>query len=251
MTNDNDMDNADPINTTRKSNDQLRSDINILKQRKRKIDETRKFVPLTGIIISLIMLIVYFFSGKSVSALVIGIFYFCVSIIYPLLRISDPITNEIDSLESELSLNLTGVEAKEERAERLFKAHDVGLRRYYDQALSQTKVIFIIGIFCILVGFGFIAASFYIIYEKDSSTNINEKILIGVLGTASGVLTNFVAVIYMKIYSETTKSFTSFHYKLVSSNHLHFVNFLISKIEDKNVLNDTLRDISSKITEKI
>ncbi|UOE51079.1 hypothetical protein MTO98_08325 [Mucilaginibacter sp. SMC90] len=99
--------------------DQLRKDINILKQQKRKIDDTRKFVPITGILIFVIMLIVYFFF-KSIIALVIGIFYFGVALIYPLFRLSDPITNEIDSLESELSLSLTGVEAKEERAERLF-----------------------------------------------------------------------------------------------------------------------------------
>jgi hypothetical protein len=235
----------------KKNNDHLRSEINLLKERKRSIEETKRFVPISGMIVSGIMVVLYFVLGKSVSALVIGVFYFCISMIYPFFRLSDPINNEIDALETELSLNLTGVEAKEERAERLFKSHDIGLRKYYDQALSQTKVIFLIGIFCVFVGFAFIGTSFYIIYEKGAGSKIDEKILIAVLGTISGILTNFVAVIYMKIYSKTAESFTSFHIKLVSSNHLHFANFLLSKIKDESVLNETLKDISNKIADKL
>ncbi|WP_371825425.1 hypothetical protein [Mucilaginibacter sp. SMC90] len=102
-----------------------------------------------------------------------------------------------------------------------------------------------------VVGFIFIGLSFYFIFNEKDNSLFREKILIGILGTSSGILTNFVAVIYLKMYSETTKSFTSFHYKLVSTNHLHFVNFLLSKIDNKDVLNKAIKEISDKITNKI
>ena len=250
------MEDSDSAENKKKDIDELRSKIHELKQQKIKVEETKKFVPLTGILIFVVMLIVYFFIIKSTVAVVIGIFYFFIALIYPLFGLSEPIANEIDALESELAFSLTGVEAKEERAERLFKLHDIGLKKYYDQALNQTKVIFIMGIFCMIVGFVFIGLSFYFIFTNsgnniNKASLLNEKILVGVLGTASGILTNFVAVVYLKMYNETTKSFTSFHYKLVSTNHLHFVNFLLSKIEDKEIFNKALKDIATKVTKKI
>jgi hypothetical protein len=231
--------------------DDLRRQINILKERKRSIDGSKRHVPFSGVIISIVMLIVYYYTRSSIP-LIIGIFYFTIAIIYPFLRITAPIDTEIEALEGELSFELTGVDAKEERAERFFKAHDIGLRKYYDQALNQTKVIFVVGIVCIIIGFGFIGTSFYLLYVKNNIfRNIEEKILIATLGTISGILTNFVALIYLRIFVETTKSFTSFHQKLVSSNHLYFVNLMLSKIEDKETLNATIKEISQKITEKI
>ncbi len=229
----------------------LRDEIEQAKARKHLFDQFGKVLPLTGVVICVTMLLLYFSLEKDPVFLGIGIFYFVIVLIYPVFNLSKSIGLEIEALQSELSLILTGVEAIEQRAERLFKSHEINLRRYYDQALTQSGFIFVVGIVCILIGFCFVGLSFYLLYDEKLADDNYTKTVITILGIASGVLTNFVAIIYLKIYAQTTKSFTNFHEKLVTTNHLHFANFLVSKINDKKILNASLRDISKKITEKL
>jgi len=184
----------------------------------------------------------------------LGIIYLAISILYPIFDLGESIAIEIEALQSDLSLGVTGNEALEQRAERLFKSHEIGLRRFYDQALKQSNVIFITGIICLLFGFSFLGYSFYYIINlksiKEPTTIFYEKILISSLGIASGILTNFVAVLYLKMYERTIRSMTSFHGKLVTTNHLHFANFLIAKISDKKVMDESLREIATKIIQQ-
>ena len=65
-----------------------------------------------------------------------------------------------------------------------------------------------------------------------SQESFNEKILTAIVGLVSGILTNFVAAIYLKMFAETISTLSGFHRKLVTTNHLHFANFLLAKISD-------------------
>ena len=237
---------------TDNSNDieNLRADVENAKRRKLFYDKLRKSVPLIGVTISISMMTVYYFYNEPII-LGIGIFYFIVAITYPMFELGKSVNTEVEALESEISLRTTGSDAIELRAERLFKAHEIELRRYYAQSLKQNNIIFIVGVFCILAGFGFIALSFILIGGQSHDDNFNQKVLISVLGISSGILTNFVAIIYLKIFSNTLKAFTTFHNKLVSTNHLHFVNFLVSKIGDQDTRNQSLKVLSDKIADKI
>ncbi|MEL6718993.1 MAG: hypothetical protein AAFP82_09780 [Bacteroidota bacterium] len=179
----------------------------------------------------------------------IGVFYLLIAIIFPSFKIGKSLNTEIDSLQSELMLGLTSSDAVEERAERLFKSHEIDLKKYYDQALSHSASIFFAGIICLGIGFAFIGASIFIItksnfHESMIAMEKYDKILVAILGTVSGILTNFIGAIFLKMYSETIKSLRTFHEKLVSTNHLHFSNFLISKIENKRLRENTLKEIS-------
>lgn len=232
-------------------NEKLRAEIQIAKRRKIFFDKLAKAVPVTGITIFSLMSIVYFGWSREPWILIFGGFYFAIAIIYPFIDLGKSIALEIESLQSELDLNLTGTDAKEQRAERLFRAHEIDLRRYYDQALTHSNAIFLLGVFCVVIGFCFVGVSFYLVYSEMDKPDFAEKVLIGSIGTISGVLTNFVAVVYLKMYAETVNSFTTFHNKLVTTNHLHFANFLTAKISDKSVVDNTLRDLSIKIIDGV
>lgn len=232
--------------------EKLRQEIGIAKRKKIFYDKVRKTVPVTGIVVFIILTSIYFIlDHKYPLALIIGIFYLVIAIVYPLTDFGKSIALEIEALESEISLKFTGSDAIEERAERLFKSHEIDLRKYYNQSLKQSNLIFLVGIFCIIVGFAFIAIIIYIVYYSTNSKPFEEKLLIGILGALSGVLTNFIGIIYLKMFSETLTSFTIFHNKLVSTNHLHFANFLISKIHEQTIRDETIKSICEKISENI
>jgi hypothetical protein len=69
------------------------------------------------------------------------------------------------------------------------------------------------GLTCILLGFGVIAVAFWLI--RDASTDgVSEQIIVGTLGAVGGTLANFIAVIYLRMHSETVRSTTEFHNRL-------------------------------------
>lgn len=100
------------------------------------------------------------------------------------------------------------------------------------------------------MGFIIVGATIYLLVNLNQKFNFNEKLLLGIIGTISTILSNLVGGIYLKMYSETVKSLTEFHHRLVVTHHLHFSNFLISKITDKELREKTLMDLVIKIAEK-
>lgn len=227
-------------------------EIEVLRSRKNFYDRLRTGVPPFGFVLSFILFLIYYYTSYQYQfVLGLGLFYFAIAILYPAFDLGESISIEIEALESKISLGAKGSEAIEQRAERLFRSHEIGLRRFYDQALKQSNVIFIAGIICLVFGFCFMGYTFYYIIKAKPTTEqdllFNEKILISSLGILSGVLTNFVAVLYIKMYERTIRSLTTFHDRLVTTNHLHFANFLVSKISDKKIFDDTLKELSLKI----
>lgn len=89
-----------------------------------------------------------------------------------------------------------------------------------------------VGLICILAGMVIIITTLVFLFNSN-----NNEVVISVTGGVAGVLTNFIGVIFLKMYSETVKSLSTFHERLVATHHLHFSNFLISKI-----FNDPLRE---------
>ncbi|MEV6645848.1 hypothetical protein [Amycolatopsis sp. NPDC051371] len=119
----------------------------------------------------------------------------------------------------------------EPRAMKLFQVHSQQLKRYYDQALRQRGLIFLTGIFCIVAGFSVIAVAFVLLRTMDPAGAL-EKILVAALGAIGGILGNFIAVVYLRMFTETVKSIGTFHDRLVATHHLYFANFLVSKVAD-------------------
>ncbi|WP_329049816.1 hypothetical protein OG738_43360 [Amycolatopsis sp. NBC_01488] len=146
--------------------------------------------------------------------------------------------------QQDLDAMLKGAEL-ERRAMKLFQVHSQQLKRYYDQALRQRGFIFFTGIFCIFAGFSIIVMAFVLLKSAGPGSSL-EKILVASLGAIGGILGNFIAVVYLRMFSETVKSIGTFHDRLVATHHLHFANFLVSKVADANG-----RDVAFRLVAEI
>ncbi|WP_373211864.1 TRADD-N-associated membrane domain-containing protein [Fusobacterium mortiferum] len=156
--------------------------------------------------------------------------------------IFDKIKETSDELEY---LNIED-ESDIKKAEKQFKLHQNELQKYYSQNLSHSQKIFYTGIVCIILGFGIIAFTMWILSTK----NINNTLELMITGGIGGVLSNFIGVIYLKMYSETLKVLIEFHNKLVYTHNLHFSNYLLAKVENKELKEKILQEAILAIVKK-
>lgn len=160
------------------------------------------------------------------------------------------IKTEIQSIENELDLMSIKESSREQRAEKLFKLHQIELKKYYDQTLSHSQWIFWVGLLCIFLGFAIIGITLYFVistspldyvfYSISEKKELPQKIIVSSLGAIGAILSNFIAVLYLKMYSQTIKSLTEFHNRLVITHHLHFGNYLVSRIDNNDKREETL-----------
>ncbi len=156
---------------------------------------------------------------------------------------------EIRDTKNELDLLSISVDSIQQRAEKLFKLHQFELEKYYTQALRQSARIFLVGIFSILVGFAIIALTFYLVGFRFGDQATQARIIIASVGAVGTVLANFIGAVYVKMFSETLKSLTEFHNRLVLTHHLHFGNFLSAKISEEKKRDETLAKMASALAQ--
>ncbi|MGH0944863.1 TRADD-N-associated membrane domain-containing protein [Bacillus mycoides] len=145
-----------------------------------------------------------------------------------ILRVPSEYVIEIQEIENELDLLSISHSSLEERSEKLFKHHHLELKRYYDENLKQSSWIFIVGIVCIGIGFAIIGLTLYFLIA-NLSNELENKIIVASVGAIGAILSNFIAVIYLKMHAETVKALTEFHNRFVNTHHFYFSNFLLSK----------------------
>ena len=110
--------------------------------------------------------------------------------------------------ERETEQKIQRIEKKaEDNPERVQYAWDVArikLEEYFDKNLSQVSSIFWVGVFVMIVGFGFIL--FGIVRSFiDSST-----IKVSYVAAAAGVVTEFIGATFMMIFRSTLQQATSY-----------------------------------------
>jgi hypothetical protein len=180
----------------------------------------------------------------------LGLLYGLALLLFSGLRPTSNLEIEIRDIENELDLLSIKDTSIEQRAEKLFKLHQFELKKYYDQTLRHGAWIFYTGLACIVLAFVIIGITLYLVVSSSTAKEFSEKIVIASLGAVGAVLSNFIAVIYLKMYSETIKSLTEFHNRLVLTHHLHFSNFLTAKITDKTLREKTLAEIASNLAKQ-
>lgn len=158
------------------------------------------------------------------------------------------VEEELQNLDLEIDLQQYEVSISERRAEKILRIHQVQLRRYYDLNLNQNVWIFVIGVFCIVLGATIVALTFYWITNRASA--LEEKIIVASIGGVGAILTNFIAAIYLKMHSTASESLNVFHSKLVESQELLLSNLLASRIGDEQKRWDTLSVISTNIVQR-
>lgn len=217
----------------------LQKEIINLNERKTNRQKVNKAIIITSFVFIIIAILAGLLMGTYNNFFVIvTAAYSLVFLLSPLIRQNTEFDNRIQQLNEELDLLKIGKESIELRAEKQFKVHQSELKRYYDQSLKHGSWIFYIGILNLIIGVGIIVLAMYLISQNNSDNN-SDKILIGIIGGVAGILTNFIAAIYLRMYSGQTKSLNEFHNRLVYTNHLHYSNFLISKIYDEKLRSET------------
>ncbi len=174
------------------------------------------------------------------------IVYGIVLITFPLAKPLSEQAIELQEIENELDLLSISHSSLEERSEKLFKHHHFELKRYYDENLKQSSWIFLVGIACILIGFVIIGITLYFLIA-NSSNELENKIIVASVGAIGAILSNFIAVIYLKMHAETVKALTEFHNRFVNTHHFYFSNFLLSKIQNEDKREDALVELALKI----
>jgi hypothetical protein len=158
------------------------------------------------------------------------------------------VRHELTTLEA--AADLDGLlDARKKRAHSLFRLSSAEVQQYYDQALRQRKYVFNLGVICLFIGFVSVAASLWIIYSQPE-TQLSDKIVVASLGAVSGILANFVAVIFLRMFSETVKSMVDFHQRLVTTHHTYLANLMASGITNEALRNSTLADLAHSIPSK-
>ncbi|KJH55742.1 hypothetical protein UF14_17380 [Bacillus licheniformis] len=149
----------------------------------------------------------------------------------------------IKVIKNELSL----LDSPESRSETLFRQHHFDLNGYYELNLKQNKIVFKVGIICIILGFVVIGVTF-VLLASDILKGVQTKMIVAAIGALGAILSNFIAAIYLKMHTNTIKTMTEFHNRYVNTNHLYFSNYLISNIKDDKKREETLATLALNLS---
>lgn len=149
---------------------------------------------------------------------------------------------DLKEVEIEIDLQQYQVSIAETRAEKILRINDSQLQRYYNVNLSQNMWVFGLGIFCILLGILVIVGTLYAVLAFAET--LETKIIIGILGSISSLLTSYIAAIYLKMHAEASLHLGSFHGRLVDTHQTLLANLVTSRIEDPKLKEETLSKLA-------
>lgn len=132
----------------------------------------------------------------------------------------------------------------EQNAYKLFQVNSSELKRYYDQALKQRALVFSLGIFCILGGFAVIGITMYVLIYSLPHASLAEKLVVGALGVVGGILSNFIAIIFLHMFRAIVTSMVDFHNRLVLTNHIYFGNLLLARVTNPAIREQALSKLA-------
>jgi hypothetical protein len=219
---------------------QLEAYLASLKQRGRRLARARNLSLFSGVLILFVAVPFALLEAGPLAAGYVGI-YAALALVF-VLQFNSQVADldlEARDIANELDLRRIATQDVESRAQKLFQSHSFELKRYYDQALQQGRTIYFVGFACLFLGFSIIGGSLWLVVESSDS-GMSEQIIIGSLGAIGGILANYIAVVYLRMFSETIQATTGFHQRLVMTHHLHFGNFLVAKISDDDLREDAL-----------
>lgn len=127
------------------------------------------------------------------------------------------------------------------RAEKLFRMNQKELMRYYTMNLAQTKFLSILGIVMIIAGIVIVLVS-CTVYISSAS----DKMLL-IVGNISGIIVDFIGAVFIKMYTQNLEAAVKFHARFAESNNLLLANSIANKIENADLREQTLSDISKEI----
>ena len=209
------------------------------------------FVLLVGIAVLVILIVIIRLilssdTEKTASLILLSALFFVAG--YLLNKATEETRNRLSDLELAYDIEQFEINKEISYAEKTLRLHNVQLEKYYSENLSQSKWIFFIGLFCIMAGLGIVVATCY--FVNTSATSETSKIIISVLGGLSALLTDFIAVIYLRMNSEISSTLRDFHSRLVDTHKILMGNLIAAKIDDKELKHQTLSEIAKEVCGK-
>lgn len=225
-----------------------------LKEAKKRFEKSKKRIWLLIIFPVLLFIMTFFLENfkldfkRLLLLRIIFCTYFFSGLFLYFLKDDTFIMEEIKEVSNELDYLDSENQTDEIKAEKQFKMYQNELQKYYSLNLSHSQKIFYTGILSIILGFFIIG---YTLWYLSFYNNLNNSVQLVVTGGIGGILSNFIGIIYLKMYSETLKVLTEFHTKLVYTQNLHFSNYLLAKIENRDLKEKVLQDAILAIVKKI
>ena len=93
----------------------------------------------------------------------------------------------------------------------------------------------------IISGVAIVVISCFAYISLDS-----DKILL-IVGNISGVIVDFIGAVFIRMYTQNLNAAVKFHAKFAESNNLLLANSIANKIENEELREMTLSDISKGI----
>ncbi len=129
------------------------------------------------------------------------------------------------------------------QAEIRFDNSQSDFKRFFDINLNQLSWVFKLGIGTVLAGMIIIFLA--IIMFAVSPVKYDIAVL---TGAVSGILVDFIGVIFIRMYTETIKASMQIQNRLIHNTDNLLADLLAEDIDDKNLRNQTLAEIAKTIS---
>jgi hypothetical protein len=140
---------------------------------------------------------------------------------------------KIADLQNDIDLLEVDDVSETQSSYKLFKIQETDVKRYYNQALSHARFIFWIGLAIVIFGLTIIVfTGIQVAYRPHDSL---EKIALASVGGVTGLLVNFVGLVFIRMFGATITSLRDFHGRLIATHHLLFGNIIAARISNKHL----------------
>jgi hypothetical protein len=177
---------------------------------------------------------------------------------------------DLSEVQNQLDLLELAQASQEEKAQELFRIRQNELSRYLMLTLYQSRRIFLVGILALIFGFALVI---FVIYTFELSGDVSnsaelaaassgnvpkgvfsgssqsvanniETGVIALLGAVTAVLTSYVGTVYLKMFSEISRSVGNSAALLTNTNIFHFAHVVASEITNEQKRNEAFANLA-------
>lgn len=157
---------------------------------------------------------------------------------------------ELDAKEVEDELDLRQMKSAslEQKAHKLLRIQQGQLSRYLEVILQQSRNIFVVGIGAMLAGVGVVIFTIWQTKSMDPHADTVQKAIVAIVGAVGAILTNYVAAIYLKMFSDIGGAVQKSVASLSQSTNVNFANVLVAYISTTDKRDEALKEIAVGIS---
>jgi hypothetical protein len=157
---------------------------------------------------------------------------------------------ELDAKEIEDEIDLLQMKSAslEQKAHKLLRIQQGQLSRYLEVILQQSRGIFVVGVAAMLVGVGVVVFTIWETRNMGPEADTIQKAIVAAVGAVGAILVNYVAAIYLKMFSDIGGAVQKSIGSLSQSTNVNFANVLVSNITTEEGRNEALKQIALGIS---